>query len=156
MRSSKNSKKCLICGSSYSYCPNCGSTENYWKMTFCSENCLSLYRITTGLRDGLYTLDEAYNLLKDCDTSVIDSESFNEDTKKIIERILNSQVSPVVEKVKDIFENMDNTVVEEEVIESETTVEESEEPVAENNESANFKKEKNSYGKYNKNFHNKK
>lgn len=156
MKSNKNNKKCLICGKSYAFCSNCSGKDSAWKITFCSENCLSLYDTVTGLRDGKYTEEEAYSKLKECDTTSIDLESFNSGVKESIEKILNSQVSPVVEKVKDIFENMDNTVVEEEVIENETTAEKAEESVAENNESANFKKEKNNYGKYNKNFHNKK
>lgn len=156
MKSNKNNKKCLICGKSYAFCSNCSGKDSAWKITFCSENCLSLYEIVTGLRDGKYTEEEAYSKIEECDTTSLSSELFNSGVKESIEKILKSQESPVIDKVKEIIEKMDTPIDatnNNEIVENEAVVEE---PVSNDNESANFKKEKNNYVKYNKNFHNKK
>lgn len=95
-----NNLKCLICGSEYDYCPNCGDNGNQsWRVSFCSENCNKLYDVITGFRDERYSKNEAYEKLQECDISKLYNEEFNAGGRKIINNILpKSKVIPVKEK----------------------------------------------------------
>ena len=122
MAKEKNNKKCIICGTVYSYCPVCGEDKNKpsWYMIFDSDNCNNIYDIVTGYRDAKYTIKEANELLKNCDLSKIDSEDFNETTRKQIKEIL--EINEIDSKAVDalIGKNAEKVVpVAEEIVEIE-------------------------------------
>lgn len=146
---SKDNKKCIICGTTYSYCPNCGADRKKpsWYAIFDGENCNNIYEILTGYRDGVITIDEAYNKLKDCDLTKINDEGFNVGTRQKIQEILASKdekfIEPVVEPVE---ETVEETI--EEVVESAPVVEE---VIEEPKKQDNFKRE-NKFNGNNKHF----
>jgi hypothetical protein len=152
----KNNKKCIICGTAYSYCPNCGADRKKpsWYAIFDGENCNNIYEILTGYRDGAITIDEAYNKLKDCDLTKINDEEFNVGTRQKIQEILASKDEKFTEPVIEVVEPVEETV--EEVVEPATVVEEviteeKSEVVEESKKQDNFKRE-NKFNGNNKHF----
>ena len=58
----KNNKKCLACGTVYTFCPNCAGADRLapsWKAEFCCEDCKTLWNTATIFNMGKYTKDEA-------------------------------------------------------------------------------------------------
>ena len=64
-------KVCTVCGSKYEYCSHCDSNniKNMWRSLYCSENCRDIYDVCGKYVAGKLTKVEAYNILKDLDTS---------------------------------------------------------------------------------------
>lgn len=154
----KNNKNCIICGTAYSYCPNCGADRKKpsWYAIFDSENCNNIYEILTNYRDGVYTAEVAYEKIKTCDLSKLNDEGFNSGAKKQIEEILaykekENFVEPTVEIVEEVSEPESEAVVVEEPVKEENT-----KPVEEKKEQKkqdNFKHENKFNGnKFNKNY----
>ena len=36
---------CAVCGKQYEYCQNCDKYRNFWKTTYCCENCKNIYDV---------------------------------------------------------------------------------------------------------------
>lgn len=86
----KNNKKCIICGTAYSYCPTCSRDQGKpsWYAIFCSDNCNDIYNIVTEYRDGIIDINEAYERIKKCDLSTLENDEFNAGTRGQIYEIL--------------------------------------------------------------------
>lgn len=125
MAREKLNKKCIICGTAYSYCPACGADRKKpsWYMIFDGDNCNNIYNIVTGYRDGKYTVKEANELLKECDLSKIDNEDFNETTRRQIKEILGID-EIATDAVEELIGEVANDVPTDEVPVDETVVEE--------------------------------
>jgi len=43
----KHERKCIVCGTTYSYCPRCKQYESSprWKVNFCSEDCKNIFSV---------------------------------------------------------------------------------------------------------------
>lgn len=147
----KNNKKCIICGTAYSYCPNCGADRKKpsWYAIFDGENCNAIYEILTGYRDGIFTIAEANEKLKTCDLSKVDDEGFNEGTRKQIKKILafNGVQADVVDTQVAAVNAVDE--VEPQAVENVETIEEKAEQTEEPKIFNNYKNE----NKYNNNKH---
>ena len=55
-------RKCVCCGTAYSYCPDCSNADKLapsWKATFCSEDCMTIWTICTKFNMGRLTKPEA-------------------------------------------------------------------------------------------------
>lgn len=66
---SKN-RKCLSCGTKYSYCPSCSrvnALEPTWKSEFCSETCMTLWTTLTKYGMEFLTKDEAKAIISNID-----------------------------------------------------------------------------------------
>lgn len=84
----KNNKKCIICGTMYSYCPSCNrdADKPTWYAIFHGESCKDIYDICTSYRDNVIDKKTAYERIIKCDISNL--KNFNETTKAQIEEIL--------------------------------------------------------------------
>lgn len=72
---SKN-RKCLSCGTKYSYCPTCSrvdALEPAWKSEFCSEDCMTLWTALTKYNMEFITKDEAKDIVSNLNLKPIDS-----------------------------------------------------------------------------------
>ena len=98
----QNNRICIICGKSYSYCPNCGEDVNKpsWYFIFDSQNCHDIYEVCTQYRDKKIDVKKAYELISKLDLSNI--EDFVEVTKNQIKEIirLNEEATNVKESVE--------------------------------------------------------
>lgn len=80
-------KKCTVCGQSYKYCPGCNQKpEDYYKGSFCSENCRDIFNACIRYNRGVYTAEEAFALLADLDFT--NSNNFSSGVKGSIESIM--------------------------------------------------------------------
>ena len=72
----KKNRKCITCGTAYSYCPNCNRKAPYWMAEFHEENCKNIFQICTEYNVGLKTKEQAKEALNACDLS--NKENFAE------------------------------------------------------------------------------
>ena len=103
---SKN-RKCLSCGTKYSYCPSCSradALEPYWKSEFCSETCMTLWSTLTKYNMEFLTKDEAKAIVSDLNLKPMDTyvDCIKRDYAKIMEeekksRKFSKKIEPVVE-----------------------------------------------------------
>lgn len=115
-----NNRTCIICKTTYHYCPTCGedSGKPSWYHIFDGQNCYDIYEVCTQYRDKIIDAETAYNLISKLDLSKIDA--FAESTKLQIEEIIKLHEKPIakadvvvkeekVEAEKEITKNTDNT-----------------------------------------------
>lgn len=72
---SKN-RKCLSCGTKYSYCPSCSrvdALDSVWKSEFCSETCMTLWSTLTKFSMSRITKNEAKSVISELDLNPIDT-----------------------------------------------------------------------------------
>ena len=62
----RRDRKCLCCGTKYSYCPTCSvdKTKPTWMTEFCSESCKELFETATKYNLKKLTKDEAKEVIK--------------------------------------------------------------------------------------------
>lgn len=97
----KIDRTCIICGSHYSYCPQCGEDANKptWYFIFDGQNCHDIYEICVAYRDKKINITEAYEELLKVNISNLDN--FVEATKVQIREILdNGKSIKQIEKPK--------------------------------------------------------
>ena len=106
----QNNRKCIICGKSYSYCPQCGrdAGKPTWYFIFDGQNCHDIYEVCTQYRDNEINAEKAYELVSKLDLSMMGD--FPESTRLQIEEIIRLHEESAVEVA---------TVVEEEKVETE-------------------------------------
>lgn len=59
-------RKCACCSTTYSYCPDCSTSDKLapsWKATFCSEDCMTIWTICTRYNMGRLTKPEAKEII---------------------------------------------------------------------------------------------
>lgn len=90
-------RKCLCCGTSYSYCSNCWDYRNYpaWMNSFHDENCKDIFQICTDYNFKLLTKAQAKEALSKCDLS--NRAHFSADIQRDLKIIL-TENKPVVEE----------------------------------------------------------
>lgn len=71
MATIKHERKCICCGSQYSYCYTCSEDQSKptWYGIFCSDNCHDVYDATLRYGEGLLTQGEARTVLNKLDIS---------------------------------------------------------------------------------------
>lgn len=81
-------RKCLLCGTAYSYCPTCPADRNLPKymVSFDTENCKSVFNTLVSNTVGDLSDSEAKKALSKLDLSR--KESYAKDTQKQIDRIM--------------------------------------------------------------------
>lgn len=99
----KYERKCLCCGTSYSYCNNCYDFRNYplWMNSFHNENCKNIFETCTNYNFRLITKEQAKKDLSNYDLS--DRANFNACVQRDLNTIL-AESKPSVEK-KDSVKN---------------------------------------------------
>ena len=90
-------RKCLCCGTSYSYCNNCWDYRHLpaWMNSFHDENCKNIFEICTDYNLKLLTKDQAKSALSKCDLS--NRDSFSDCVQRDLNVIL-VEDKPVVEE----------------------------------------------------------
>lgn len=105
-----NSRICSTCRQSYLYCPRCNEDKNKptWYFSFCSENCMNIYGVTSKYENGQFSASEAKERLNKLDLSKLDK--FGTSYKASIEKINSATV--VVDVVEEVVETNDEEIVE--------------------------------------------
>lgn len=113
---------CSVCKNSYKYCPSCkeDAKKPTWLFAFCSENCRSIYNITSAFEDKQITDIEAKKTLEKLDLSR--QEYFGESYKKSITSIMKAKLQ-TVKKNKVDTKITDKVIVTEAKDETESNVE---------------------------------
>ena len=113
----KNNKKCLVCGTVYTYCPNCGEFNHLpkWMNIFHDENCMKIFYITTDYLAGNITADEARARYDACDLS--NKDNFNTNTKRVLSEVYanknvttNTTPEPAADESFDLSKHMNPPV----------------------------------------------
>lgn len=96
----KNNKKCIVCGTKYTYCPTCAEFANVevWHNIYHDKNCKEIFEIATDFNAKALDKDVAKERLGKCDLS--NKKSFHNSILKAINEI-NEIVDEV--KVKDVI-----------------------------------------------------
>lgn len=82
-------KKCLCCGTRFSYCPDCSRADALkpsWASEFCSETCMTLWTTLTKFGMNYLTKSEAKTIISDLDLKPIDvyAECVKRDYTKVM------------------------------------------------------------------------
>ena len=116
-------RKCIICGTRYSYCPHCSEDANKptWMAIFCGENCKDIYTTLDDFRDGRMSKEDAQVVLNGLDLSPIEKlpKNFQEIFNEII---VKKDIEAMDETVEDTADAVDITEFDknnEEVIQNE-------------------------------------
>lgn len=119
----KLNRKCIICGTRYSYCPHCSEDANKptWMAIFCGENCKDIYTTLDDFRDGRISKEDAQTVLNGLDLSPI--EKLPKNFQGIFnEIIVKKDIEAMDETVEDTADAVDITEFDknnEEVIQNE-------------------------------------
>lgn len=78
-------RKCIVCGSEYSYCPFCFEDRNKptWMNMFDKQDCKDLFDIGCAFEQGKMSANEAAKKINGKDISNIKSPSLKESIDKI-------------------------------------------------------------------------
>lgn len=124
----KLNRKCIICGTRYSYCPYCSEDTNKptWMAIFCGENCKDIYTTLDDFRDGRISKEDAQTVLNGLDLYPIEKlpknfqEIFNEIiVKKDIETMDEATIDEATEDTADAVDITELNNNNEEVIQDE-------------------------------------
>lgn len=119
----KLNRKCIICGTRYSYCPHCSEDTNKptWMAIFCGENCKDIYTTLDDFRDGRISREDAQTVLNGLDLSPI--EKLPKNFQEIFNEIMvEENIKTMDEAVEDTADAVDITEFDknnEEVIQNE-------------------------------------
>lgn len=96
----RDEKVCVICGTHYSYCPNCSSyaKEPRWKFLFHDQNCHDIYHVLNDYGANLITKEVARHRLMTLDLSNV--KAFRQDFQDQINEIM------AVQQRKDFTHNV--------------------------------------------------
>lgn len=111
MDNKKHNSFCTICGKSYYYCNSCKDIAHLYPYKILTDTAehYKVFMVVRGYNNGLYTKEEAYERLKNVDTSDIDN--YKDNIKKIVKDILqvgvdnSSEVSKEEKSVDKVVEN---------------------------------------------------
>ena len=80
-------RKCVVCGSTYKYCPNCSEYENIgrWHNLYCSENCRDINYLYREYKTKTKPLSYLTKTLKKCDLT--NKDLFRKDIKGMIKHL---------------------------------------------------------------------
>ncbi len=113
-------RKCMICRSSYSYCPHCAeySDQPTWRAGFDTESCRTIYDVINKYRLNIISAHDAKEILDTCDLSNFENFDpvYKEDLKNIIKEAetIPEQVEDNVKESNDVVDN-ENTVEKKEI-----------------------------------------
>lgn len=106
----KLNRKCIICGTRYSYCPHCSEDTNKptWMAIFCGENCKDIYTTLDDFRDGRMSKEDAQVVLNGLDLSPI--EKLPKNFQEIFNEIMvEKDIKTMDEAVEDTADAVDIT-----------------------------------------------
>ena len=109
-------RKCLCCGKTYEYCPNCGKSSTPWKVNYDTESCKELFNVISAFNMNLVNEDKVKDVLTKY--SITDYSIYTDKITKILNSIANKsrmiENSPEVEMSENtlVIENADNIIPE--------------------------------------------
>lgn len=106
----KLNRKCIICGTHYSYCPHCSEDANKptWMAIFCGKNCKDIYTTLDDFRDGRMSKEDAQVVLNGLDLSPI--EKLPKNFQEIFNEIMvEKDIKTMDEAVEDTADAVDIT-----------------------------------------------
>lgn len=91
----RDERECVICGTHYSYCPNCVqyNSEPRWKFLFHDKNCHDIYNVLNDYGSNVISKEQARNKLKTLDLTNI--KSFRQDFRNQVNDILKQDETKV-------------------------------------------------------------
>lgn len=109
----QKNRKCLACGTKYSYCPDCSRADKLaptWKAEFCSEPCMTLWTTLTKFGMSRLSKSEAKEIISALDLKSI--ESYVACVKRDYEKVM-AEEKRSRRAYKPVIEQVETTVVEE-------------------------------------------
>ncbi len=105
----ENNKTCIVCGKTYTYCPNCSSYSKYplWYDLFDGENCYEIYDACASYRDKIITKENAKKKLDKCNINNITSTKL----KSLVNEIVSVDKAVNVENNVDIKKDIKTNFV---------------------------------------------
>lgn len=93
-----NNRKCVVCNTAYSYCPNCDEQFGAsWKGSFCCESCRDLYLACVRYNRGVIAASELVRIVE---------------SRGVDDRWQDSIRETVDKALKEFFENCDEEETE--------------------------------------------
>lgn len=94
-------RRCAVCGNEYRFCPRCNEDKDkpLFYFTFCSENCRSIYCVTSEYENGRLSAINAKEQLDKLNLSRLDN--FGTSYKSSIDKIMKSASVVSFDKVSD-------------------------------------------------------
>lgn len=112
-------RKCIVCGTEYSYCPSCREDRNKpkWMNKFDKEDCKDIFEVGCDFENGIIDASEASRKLQGKNLSNIISPSLKETLAKIglikkDKEIAKAEGKPIIKEEKKV-EKSDNDIVKE-------------------------------------------
>lgn len=117
-------RTCLVCGTKYSYCPNCSEYANLepWHYLYHDSNCMEIFNICSSFVGNGISADEAKTKLDNMKLPKNLSKNIQRDINKIKEAASNGNVIPE-EEIKETPKVIEIIEVSEEPKPEETPVE---------------------------------
>ena len=81
-------RKCILCGTEYTYCPSCpkDAKKESWYAIFDNENCKNISKALTDYNLNQISKAEARHALLACDLSIKLNDHYRNEINEIIER----------------------------------------------------------------------
>lgn len=92
-------RKCIACGTCYSYCPNCSKADSLkeaWYADFCSADCKNLWHTATGYNMGIISKDEAAKIISGLNLK--NKSQYSTCLQKDLDNIIGKKTTPAVQK----------------------------------------------------------
>lgn len=77
-------RKCIICGTQYNYCPHCGKDPS-WKLMYDTEECRQVGNIVSAYNMKVMSKERAMNEINNL--NIRDFEKFDEKISKVLTEI---------------------------------------------------------------------
>ena len=114
-------RKCIVCGSEYSYCRSCpkDAKKATWYALYDNENCKNISQALTDYNFNKITKDEVKDILSSCDLSINLSEYYRNTLNVVMAKPKRNKTKPVVideptiEEVIKVVEEIKEEVQEE-------------------------------------------
>ena len=83
-------RTCLLCGSTYNYCPRCDETEPTYKLKYCGQNCNDIALVMNKYAFKHLTKDEAAAELAKLN---VELDKYNDHNKEYLKGILKTEAA---------------------------------------------------------------
>ena len=132
-------KKCLACGTRYSYCASCSRADRLgpsWKANFCSEECMNLWKTLSRYNVGTISKEDAKDIIADLTLKPIEAyvDCVQRDYAKVMEEDKKAKrIKKITEPVEEIIAVpvFEEVVIEQPIVEEIEPIIEMVEPVIE-------------------------
>lgn len=93
-------RECKCCGSSYSYCGNCGTDSNKpkWMVLFDKEECKSLFDAISGYNMGIKSKEDIDSVIEKY--NITNYEKYNDGIKSVLNNVYSSNKKNKKKKIE--------------------------------------------------------